>query len=147
MMISDTSAFGFLNTSWMPSRGSSKLALSWFGPKLKVVKSETIEFRKLSDLEPVLEFLLSCGPLPDLANAQRILPEALKYLDEYRPQSSSDSACLMMIQPMGHNALEWAAKKGCVAKPGHPTLTTDATLTTATPAGVQKPGHREVAAH
>ena len=66
----------------MPSRGSSKLALSWFGPKLKVVKSETIEFRKLSDLEPVLEFLLSCGPLPDLANAQRILPEALKDLDE-----------------------------------------------------------------
>lgn len=124
MIISDTSAIGCLNTSWMPSRGSSKLHLSWFGPKFKVVKSETIEFRKLSDLEPVLEFLLSCGPLPDLANAQRILPEALKYLDDYRPQSSSDSACLMMIQPMGHNALEWAAKKGCVAKPAHthPTL-------------------------
>ena len=123
-VISDTSAFGCLNVVWAPSRGSH-LALSWFGPDCKVVEKERVDFRNLIELEIPIQFLLSCGPLPDLANAQRLLPRVLEYLDKVRPQSSCDSACLIISQPIGHNALEWAAKKGCVlCRPNHlpPTL-------------------------
>ena len=123
-VISDTSAFGYLNVVLAPSRGSH-LALGWFGPDCKVVEKERVDFRNLIELEIPIQFLLSCGPLPDLANAQRLLPKVLEYLDKVRPQSSSDSACLIISQPTGHNALERAAQKACVlCRPNHlpPTL-------------------------
>lgn len=65
---------------------------------------EKILFRSLSDLQPILRFVITCGPLPDLGTAKASLQDAL------------NQACgnleNLRAPKVGFTALEWAAKKG-----------------------------------
>ena len=64
-----------------------------------------VPYRKLEELEPPLQFLLSCGPLVDLQRAQGLLEGLLSQLP---PPGITE----LRLHGKLFTPLEWAAKKG-----------------------------------
>jgi hypothetical protein len=60
-----------------------------------------VTFKSVDGLEPGLQFLLSCGFIPDLARAKRPL-ETL----------GGDAVVKLRVPGAGFTALDWAARKG-----------------------------------
>ena len=119
-MITDAAAFGTLCVHYEPScKGTKKgsaLLLHWFGKGSAEGRKEQVPFNQLTDLATEEQFMLACGPLPDLARARELLPALLEKLcDSSQPQSDLAPSRLitkLYIAPINLSALEWAAKKG-----------------------------------
>ena len=69
-----------------------------------------IEFTSVDELLP-LQYLLVCGPLKDLASAQRLVASHghTSVVDE---QGNAAAFALAMLPHAGFTALDWAARKG-----------------------------------
>lgn len=88
----------------------------------------TVTFETMSELEPSLQFLLSCGPLQDLELAQSTLDGVLASVERAltegrrRPPKPgqpplpcfgpNELIIAVRVPSAGFTALEWAAKKG-----------------------------------
>jgi len=73
----------------------------------QIVRESSLAFKTLEDLPPVMRFLLTCGPLPELNVAKSCLQEAL---DEVGGDLNK-----LRVPNIGFTALEWASKKGNLA--------------------------------
>ena len=114
-MISEVSGAGMASIFWNPngesvinvspdhakllSGGMGKAALEKF--KASVI---TTKFSDLSDLDPLMRFLICCGPLPDIRIAKESLSDALAIVN--------GDVRRMRFPVVGFTPLEWAAKKG-----------------------------------
>jgi hypothetical protein len=121
-VISDAAAFGTLAVNYQPSAKGAKskkrsaLLLHWFGKGSTDGRKEEVRFDQLTDLAEEEQFMLACGPLPDLTRAKELLPRVLEKLsDSSAPQSDlapSRFIAKLFMAPIQLSALEWAAKKG-----------------------------------
>ena len=132
-VMSETSGVGAMSIMWNP--GAKSALLHWTFEQqqqhdegVAADAKNTVTFEKVSDLEPSLQFLLSCGPLQDLELAQSTLDGVLasveRALTESRrrspvpgqpplPNFGPDELITAVRAPSaGFTALEWAAKKG-----------------------------------
>lgn len=115
---SEVSGTGMMNIFWKPG-GMSSIKFPYFDQSsahMNEISSmlspaggsgnplENIYFQSLSGLQPILRFVITCGPLSDLDTAKASLKDAL------------NSACgnleNLRAPKAGFTALEWAAKKG-----------------------------------
>uniref|UniRef100_A0A7S3QCQ4 MYND-type domain-containing protein n=1 Tax=Chaetoceros debilis TaxID=122233 RepID=A0A7S3QCQ4_9STRA len=71
-------------------------------------------FTDVSELYPVDQFLLSCGPMPDLALAKSTLPMVLCQLrlEGLMPNGFVPDIGDIKVRGYSLNALEWAARRG-----------------------------------
>jgi len=95
-MISEVSGTGMLGVFWNPG---SKSVINLIG-----ATPSSVEFTHFSEIPPVLRFLVTCGPLPDLDVAKESLSDAL-----YRVRGDIQQ---LRAPSVNFTALEWAAKKG-----------------------------------
>ena len=65
---------------------------------------ETIFFKSLSNLKPILRFVITCGPLPDLDTAKASLQDGLNI--------ACSNLENLRAPKVGFTAIEWAAKRG-----------------------------------
>ena len=70
-----------------------------------------LEFLAPDQLPPFLEYLLACGPLKDLARAQRLL-DAHGHTVVTDPLGNGADFGLVSLPHAGFTALDWAARKG-----------------------------------
>ena len=67
---------------------------------------ETISFKSIDDLHPIMQFLLCCGPFNDIERAKSVLPKVLKLLPD------GGTIADLAMQGAHFRALDFAARKG-----------------------------------
>ncbi|EJK55123.1 hypothetical protein THAOC_25176 [Thalassiosira oceanica] len=74
-------------------------------------------FRSLDELSAPYQFLLSCGPIPDITRAKRVLPFVLHEINKVglMPDGAIPNIADCTVRGFGLNALEWAARRGNLA--------------------------------
>lgn len=74
-------------------------------------------FRNLDELSAPYQFLLSCGPIPDITRAKRVLPFVLHEINKVglMPDGAIPNIADCTVRGFGLNALEWAARRGNLA--------------------------------
>lgn len=73
-----------------------------------------IFFTDVTELEPIDQFLLSCGPLNDMEQAKEALPYVLHQIriSGLKPDGSVPNICDIKVRGYSLNAIEWAARRG-----------------------------------
>jgi hypothetical protein len=99
-MFSEVSGIGKASIFW--SAASPNVVM--YGNDYASDKGEKVKFNDLKELDPLMRFLLTCGPLTSLAIAKSSVDEAMRMV-------GGDPSQLRM-PGAGFTALEWAAKKG-----------------------------------
>ena len=121
-VISST-ARGGVTVFWDPAGQSSVMQCFYALPDGTYSDAEETKFLSLAELETPMQFLLACGPLPDLAQAKHLLPQVLVMIEgmekpkDSRSPGFSSPICNLICNPMRITALEWAAEKGCALLP------------------------------
>jgi hypothetical protein len=108
-LFSEVSGIGRLEVMlWSGGQGKNVInfgaAPSLVAPQSGGLPESMIEFDDLSELDPLLRFLVTCGPLPDIEMAKGCVDDALRMVD--------GNVSMLRIKSAGFTALEWAAKKG-----------------------------------
>lgn len=108
-MFSEVSGTGMASILWNPDGESNISVCMSVGMNTMMMENirqqaVTTKFHDLSELDPVMRFLLCCGPLPDLKIAKDSVSDALAAVN--------GDIQRIRFPVVGFTPLEWAAKKG-----------------------------------
>ena len=98
-LLSEASGTGFCGTMFDPTGKFSLITLTEYGQP-----TDTIKFTNVSDLEPPLRFLMTCGPLADITVAKGCVDEVIQMLNGALEK--------LRMKAVHFTPLEWAAKRG-----------------------------------